>query len=126
MQDALWHDTVFDAARSLVEAIGPKECVGGMWPLRDDVETARTYLLHCLDPERAEKLGLEEFVWLLRRGRAIGCHVLAEYLGQACQYKLRPIDPAAAQADLAARMEQTMTQAAGLLRQWERMRGGRP
>lgn len=124
MQDPLWHDTVFDAVRALVDALGgPKRVAADMWPSRDLGEGHR-YLLKCVDPERPEKLGLDEFVWLMRRGREAGCHVLAEWLAQACLYELRPVDPAALEAALAHKVEQTMSAAADLLRQWERLRGG--
>lgn len=122
-QQALWHDTVFDATRALVDALGgAKRVAAEMWPTRDLGEAHR-YLLKCLDPDRPEKLGLDEFVWLMRRGRDAGCHVLAEWLGQACMYELHVVDPAAREADLARQVEQTMSAAADLLRQWERLRG---
>ena len=126
MQAPLWHDTIHDALRALVDGLGgPKRVAAEMWAGRE-LGDAHRYLLKCLDPERPEKLGLDEFVWLMRRGREAGCHVVADYLGQACQYELRPIDPAAAEADLAAKVEATMSHAADLLKQWERLRGRRP
>lgn len=122
-QQPLWHDTVFDAVRALVDALGgPKRVAAQMWPTRDLGEGHR-YLLKCLDQDRPEKLGLDEFVWLMRTGRAAGCHVLAEWLAQACMYELHVVDPAAREADLARQVEQTMSAAADLLRQWERLRG---
>lgn len=125
-QAALWHDTIYEALRALIDALGgPKRVAADLWPARE-LGDGQRYLLKCLDAERPEKLGLEEFVWLMRRGREAGCHVLADYLGQACQYELRPVDPAVAEADLAAQVERTMTQAADLLRQWERLKGRRP
>ena len=125
MQTPLWHDTIHDALRALVDALGgPKRVAMDLWPARD-VGDGQRYLLKCLDADRAEKLGLDEFVWLMRAGREAGCHVLADYLGQACQYELRPIDPAAVEADIAAKVEATMSQAADLLRQWERLKGRR-
>ena len=126
MQAPLWHDTIHDALRALIDALGgPKRVASDLWPARD-VADGQRYLLKCLDVERPEKLGLEEFVWLMRAGRAGGCHVLAEYLGQACQYELRPVDPAAVEADLAARVQQTLSQTAELIRHWERLKGMRP
>jgi hypothetical protein len=126
MQAALWHDSIHDATRALIDALGgPKRVAADLWPARD-VADGQRYLLKCLDADRPEKLGLEEFVWLMRRGREADCHVLADYLGQACQYELRPVDPAAAEADLAAQVERTMSQAADLLKLWERLKGRRP
>ena len=126
MQTPLWHDTIHDALRALIDALGgPKRVAADLWPARD-VADGQRYLLKCLDADRSEKLGLEEFVWLMRRGREVDCHVLADFLGQACQYELRPIDPAAAEADIAAQVERTMNQAADLLKQWDRLKGRRP
>jgi len=123
-QGALWHDTIFDAVRALVDAIGgPKRVAADMWPARS-LDDGHRYLLKCLDVDRPEKLGLDEFVWLMRRGREAGCHVLADFLAQACMYELRVVEPAAREAELARQVEQTMGAAADLLRQWERLRGG--
>ena len=125
MQTSLWHDTVYDAVRALVDALGgPKRVAADLWPAREAADAQR-YLLKCLDEDRPEKLGLDEFVWLMRRGREAGCHVLADWLAQACLYELRPVDPAAREADIARQVEQTMGAAADLLRQWERLKGQR-
>ncbi len=126
MQHALWHDTIHDALRALIDALGgPKRVAAELWAARD-VGDGQRYLLKCLDAERPEKLGLDEFVWLMRRGRDAGCHVVAEHLASACMYELRPVDPAAVEADLAAQVEKTMSQASDLLKQWERLKGRRP
>ena len=125
-QDPLWHDTIYDALRALVDALGgPKRVAGALWPARDLAEAQR-YLLKCLDADRGEKLGLEEFIWLLRQGREAGCHVAAEFLGQACLYTVQPVDMDQVAADLAHQVEQTMSRAADLIRQWERAKGTRP
>lgn len=123
-QGALWHDTINDACRAVIDALGgPKRVAGELWPARS-LDDGQRYLLKCLDPERAEKLGLDEFVWPMRRGREAGCHVLADFLAQACLYEFRVVEPAEREADLARQVEQTMGAAADLLRQWERLRGG--
>lgn len=121
-QTTMWHETVYDAVRALVDGLGgPKRVAADMWPTRD-LGDAHRYFLKCLDQDRPEKLGLDEFVWLMRRGREAGCHVLADWLAQTCLYELRVVDATAREADLARQMEQTMASAADLLRQWERLR----
>lgn len=126
MQQALWHDTIYDALRALIDGLGgPKRVAATLWPARE-VGDGQRYLLKCLDSERPEKLGLEEFVWLMRAGREAGCHVLADHLAQACLYEIRPADPAVIEQQVAAELERTMAAASDLLRQWERIKGRRP
>ena len=117
--------TIFEALAALVHALGVKRCVAGMWPTRDEAQ-GRTYLLHCLDPERAEKLGLDELMWLLREGARGGVHDAAEYIAHTCLYDLRPVAPAEAQAELAQAMDRTVERMADLLRRYEQVREMRP
>jgi hypothetical protein len=122
-QDTLWDETIFDATRSLVDALGgPKRVAAEMWPARSMAEGQR-YLLKCLDTDRPEKLGMDELMWLMRRGRLADCHVLADFIARECLYEFRVVAPDERKADLTRQMEQTMGKAADLLRQWERLQG---
>jgi hypothetical protein len=115
------YQTIFEALAALVHALGVKRVVAEMWPTRDDSQ-GRTYLLHCLDPERAEKLGLDEFMWLLRAGARAGMHDVVEYIAHECLYDVRPVAPAEAQAELAQAMDRTVERMADLLRRYEQVR----
>lgn len=65
------------------------------------MQDAQTRLLNCLDHNRLEKLGPEDLLVLLTKGRDAGCHVLMEYINDACRYtRPTPLDPADEQAML--------------------------
>lgn len=117
------HTTIWEALRAAVNAIGAKRAAAAMWPTRADDPGAVRYLLHCMDPERNEKLGLDELVWIMREGARIGRHDVAEYLGHACLYEFRPVSPAAAESELARALDQTMQRASDLLAQIRAVRG---
>ncbi len=99
-QEDLWHDTLEDALRAIVDALGgPKRVAGQMWPSKTTADAQRR-LLHCLDSEREQKFALSEFVWLFVQGRAVGCHTAATFLMQVAGYTdpvpLEPEDERAA------------------------------
>jgi hypothetical protein len=99
-QTSLFHDSIYDAAGSVVIAAGGKKKVSKLlWPHLKD-STAETRLSHCLSDEFPEKLGPEEMAFLRRLGREIGCHAIAEYeaseAGYAPPQPVNPVDEAEA------------------------------
>jgi hypothetical protein len=87
-QPDLWHDSLEDALRSVVEALGgPKRVAGDLWPSKSITEGAR-HLNHCLDSSRAEKLALDEVVWILKAGAAADVHVGMHWLAESCGYEM--------------------------------------
>ena len=93
-QENLWHDTLEDALRAVVDVIGgPKKVASALWPAKTITEAAR-FLHRCLEEERAEKLHLHEFLWIMREGRKAKCHIAMAFLADACDYELPvPKDP---------------------------------
>ena len=116
------HPTIYAALAAVVHALGIKRVVAELWPARDESD-ARRYLLHCLDPDRSEKLGLEEMVWVMRAGSRAGLHDVAEYLGGACLYEFRPVSPGEAEGEIARALDQTVARATDLLAQLRAVRG---
>ena len=93
LQQNLWHDTIYDALRDLVTALGGPKKVGLMlWPSAAMSEAQRR-MLHCLDPERPEKLAPDEVLLLMAEGRRAGCHVLAQFYAQHCFYEFKVTNP---------------------------------
>lgn len=85
-QQRLWYDAPEDAFRALVDALGGYKRVGvDLWPSLP-ADRAGQRLAQCLDPERAEKLSLSEIVFLIRRGRAAGCHVAMAFFCEQGDY----------------------------------------
>lgn len=75
------------ALRSIVEALGgPKRVASELWPSKSITDAAR-YLNHCLDASRAEKLSLDEVLWLLKHGAEADVHTGMHFLAQHCGYK---------------------------------------
>jgi hypothetical protein len=94
MQEELWHDSIEEALRSIIDAVGgPKSVAMELWPSRKMTEGAR-HLHHCLDPERPEKLALCELLWIARKGREAGVHTLMHYLAKDLGYQAPlPVEP---------------------------------
>lgn len=91
-QSALWHDSLYDAVRAAVDAIGGPKKVGALlWPAKPLAEAQRR-LLHCLDPERDHKLSLDEFELIFVEARKADCHTIAQYLA-GHGYKVEPTNP---------------------------------
>ncbi|MES2972403.1 MAG: hypothetical protein V4757_02295 [Pseudomonadota bacterium] len=111
-------DTLNDALRSLVQALGGFKKVGGL--MQPDNEHADQWLRHCLDGNRREKLSPEQVIWLLHEGRKVNFHAAMDYVGQKTGYKHKPVDldeqRQALQETIAAGIENLQRQMATLAR----------
>jgi hypothetical protein len=85
-QSSLFHERMEDALLEVINACGGRKAVAcKMWetkPPRD----AHNLLDACLNSERREKFGPDEILYLLRRGREVGCHAAMRYLTLECGY----------------------------------------
>ena len=83
-----------DALVECVKACGGSKVVGvALWPAKG-VEAAQRQLLACLNPDRAEKLGPDEMLLVLRMARARGCHDGMQFLAAELSYsEPTPIEP---------------------------------
>jgi len=80
--------TLNDALVELVKALGGSKVVGvKLWPAKG-VEAAQRHLLACLNPERQEKLALEEVVHIMRLGREDGQHSAMVWICQELGYSI--------------------------------------
>jgi hypothetical protein len=93
-QIPLFFDTYEAAIRSAVDAIGGLKVVGSMlWPTKEPDEAGRT-LAACLNPEKREKLDLNELRMIRREARKRGIHVLAAYEARDAGYAdPQPVEP---------------------------------
>lgn len=121
-QEDLWHESIEDALRSIVEATGgPKATASEMWPTKRIADAAR-HLNHCLDIERPEKLSLSEVMFIARRGRDSEVHTLMHYLATELGYETpRPVDPRDEHARMQAEFKQTVELQEKILRHMERL-----
>ena len=93
-QPALFHESLYDALKDCVRAIGkPCEVGKAMRPEKSSDE-ARIWLNNCLNPDRPEKLDPEQVLWLLREARKVNCHAAIAYINRECGYAdPQPIEP---------------------------------
>lgn len=99
-QEQLWYESIYDAAAQLVYALGgPQKVAGKLWPSKDPIQAGR-YLSQCVDPDRNEKLALDEFLQLMRWGREAGFHYLAKHIADECFYEFRVVEPEERRDDL--------------------------
>ena len=94
-QTPLWHECIEDAVGTAVLALGGFKKVAAMlWPslAESKSETAYSRLKHCLNPEKAEKLSLDEFLLIARRAREVGEHSIARRFGYEAGYECAPLD----------------------------------
>ncbi len=122
-QGELFHEDIYDAFRHAVKALGGAKKVGAkLWPEKP-MEQGAQLLLHCLNPERPEKLDLYQIEWLLREANKKGCHIAMQQLARDTHYdEPQPIDPedekaalqrlyiesVRSQGDIARRLERLM------------------
>lgn len=100
MQDALFHETVLDSLRAIVEHAGGAKAVGCRLRTSKTPDEARRWLLDCLNPSRQERLDPDDLLHLLRIGREVGYHGAMAFIAQEAGYKCEPMEPQDEQAKL--------------------------
>lgn len=94
MQPELFHESLNDALRAVVQAMGGAKKVGVAMRPELAMEPAARWVLDCLNPDRRERFDPEQVLWLLREGRKANCHAAMAYLAAECGYaEPVPIDP---------------------------------
>lgn len=106
-------ESVEDAAREAVRALGGTKKVGPMlWPAKEHGEAQR-HLNDCLNSDRPQKLAPQELITLARWGKEVGCHALAVFFNERAGYAPPlPIAP----ADEKAELERKTIEAVGYMR----------
>ena len=90
-----------DALKTLVQALGGVQEVGTTLRPSKTRDSARTWLSNALNPDRDQKLELEDIVYLLTEGRRRGIHIAMGYLCKECGYhEPTPNDPVDEKAEL--------------------------
>lgn len=73
-QSRLFITDIYDALGDLVRAAGGPKAVGEVLYPKKQPDDAAGYVKDCLNRARRETFDAEEIMWLLRRGRELGCH----------------------------------------------------
>lgn len=99
--NAAQYETIEDALRDLVRALGGSKAIGAKLYPTLPIDQAAGRISDCLNPDRRQHLSPSEVVYLLRAGRAIGHHATMAYFAASCDYEPpRPLSPAEELADL--------------------------
>ena len=116
------HESINDALIECVKALGGSKQVGPV--LFPDLapDAAQRRLLDCLNEDRPQQLTPAQVVLVLRRARAIGCHVGMQYLADELGYaEPQPIEPEDERAKLQREFIESTRQLAALAAQIERI-----
>lgn len=93
-QQALFHESLTDAIRELVLALGGTKKCGPMLRPEMAADHASRWLSDCMNEDRRERLSPDQLLFLLRAGRQAGVHVLMGYLCEESGYSPpQPVEP---------------------------------
>lgn len=93
-------DCLNDAVRDTCRIVGFNDIALELWPKKGTLAAAR-YLNDCLNPERSHKLDGEEIVYIAKRGREKGVHLIAAFICMETGYAPPvPVDPEDTKAEL--------------------------
>lgn len=98
-QTPLFHESIADALRDAVKAMGGFKAVAARMRPELPADHAGRWLADALNDTRREHLAPEQVLWLLREARAAGVHGAMAYLcaeaGYAAPVPMAPADEAA-------------------------------
>lgn len=94
-QFELFHEDVYSALRTCVDALGgPKKVGVALWGSSKTPRQQADKLLNCLNRNHAQKLSLDELQWILRSAREIGCHAgINQICRDAAYLDPSPVEP---------------------------------
>lgn len=92
MQNELpFFETPEQAIEACINALGGAKKVGPMlWPDKS-IDNARTYLLACVNHDRAENLNYSQLIFIFREAKALGFHAGFQWFANEIEYDVRPI-----------------------------------
>jgi len=90
----LFHEDIYKALDTCIQALGGAKAVGvTLWGESALPDQQGQKLNHCLDPNHAQKLSLEEMLWILRKAHDAGCHAGVNYICRDTGYSdPQPLD----------------------------------
>lgn len=101
VQLALVHESLADALREVVQALGGSKRVGQMLRPAKTADEGARWVLDCLNADRREHFSPEDVLLLLREGRRVGAHAGMTFMARDAGYAPpTPLDPADEAAQL--------------------------
>lgn len=94
-QFELFHEDIYSALRTCVGAIGGSKEVGvALWGQSQPADKQGDKLCNCLNAGHAQKLSLEELLWILRAAHDVGCHAAVNFICRQSSYQdPQPVEP---------------------------------
>lgn len=120
--DLPFYESAEQALTAAVQQLGGAKVVGALlWPDKSP-DSARTRLLDCLNPSRAERLDLSESMFILRKARDGGFHAPFLWLAAEVGYEARAVQRAEEVDRLTTVVEQSTRTLTDALARLERLR----
>lgn len=121
-QEPLFFEDIYDAYRHAVQRLGGAKTVGSSLFPEKSPDKAGEHLLNCLNRDRAEKLDLEQLLWIKREGRKAGCHVITAFENAEAGYAPpQPIEPEDEKAELQRRFIRAAGDVSRILKRFEEL-----
>lgn len=93
-QPALFHEDIWQALRDSVSALSGAKVVGHKLRPELDPEKAGRWLLDCLNPDKADKLSIDQLLLILADARKANCHIAASFIANVTGYaEPTPLEP---------------------------------
>lgn len=92
-QPALFHESINEALRELIAALGGVKVVGVRMRPEMPADHAGRWLADCLNSDRREHLSPDRVIWLLIEGRKAGVHCTMAWIAGECGYSAQPVEP---------------------------------
>lgn len=94
-QFELFHEDIYSALRTCVDAMGgPKKVGPELWGNAQTPGKLGEKLANCLNPNHAQKLSLDEVMFILRGAHQVGCHGAINFLCRDAGYAdPNPLEP---------------------------------
>ena len=86
LQNSLFHERIEDAIASVIDACGGRKAFACEIHPDKPPRDAHNLVDACLNPERREKFAPSQLLYLMKRGRQVGCHDLALYMTRDAGY----------------------------------------
>ncbi|CUR48466.1 hypothetical protein BN2364_4025 [Alloalcanivorax xenomutans] len=123
-QATLFHEDVFEALRTDILMLGGPKVVGAMLKPEADPQAAGRWLSDCLNTAKAEKLGLEQMIFIMRRAREKGSSAAMFFIADECGFsRPAPLEPEDERAKLQRAYVEATQNLARIAKQAERLFG---
>lgn len=86
LQNSLFHERIEDAIASVIERCGGRKVFAcEIYPDKPPRD-AHNLVDACLNPERREKFAPSQLMYIMKRGRQVGCHDLTMFISREAGY----------------------------------------